>query len=92
MIVLTGILQAFVLHVPHGTRYLLDSSCRLTYTCQVHRNKVITCSSQSLLQQNVRWAAQRVVARACLLSSTWWLRGQVPGPQVHLPVHVPVSL
>lgn len=53
VIVLTGVLQAFVLCVPHGMRYLLGSSCWLIYTCQVHRNKVIICSSQSLLQQNV---------------------------------------
>lgn len=43
--------------------YLLGSHCWLTYTCQVHRNKVI-CGSQSLLQ-NV-WLGSPAGSCQCL--------------------------
>lgn len=49
VIVVTGVPQAFVLHVPYGMCSLLGCSW-LTYPCAVHRNEVAIWSSRS---QNV---------------------------------------
>lgn len=45
-----------------------------------------------LFRKMCGWAAQWVVARACLLSRIWGLRRQVPRPTVQLAVNVQLSL